>query len=254
MASLTLAPTLALTLAPTLALTLDPILTLTSQGRTAQEYEKEPKGKKFDSSYDRGSPTSFAPSGVIRGWTEAMQLMVEGDKWEMFIPSELGYGDSGQGSDIGGGDVLVFTMEILKLEGPGKPAERGPPPFTDLNGEVSLYDGWAKAAGVRALAVLRQPIGGSKLFQGFKKAARASAKAADGASFALTAASRFEKGAYTTDGVAQQLKLSGPAVFVAAPGDKWVKCKTGRPTESTVEAISAAVTQCVHAAGGKSEL
>ena len=53
------------------------------EGRTAQEYEKEPKGKKFDSSYDRGSPTSFAPNGVIKGWTEAMQLMVEGDKWEM---------------------------------------------------------------------------------------------------------------------------------------------------------------------------
>ena len=53
------------------------------EGRTAQEYSKEPKGKKFDSSYDRGDPTSFAPSGVIAGWTEAMQLMVEGDKWEM---------------------------------------------------------------------------------------------------------------------------------------------------------------------------
>eukprot|EP00966_Prymnesium_polylepis_P081221 1881696-Prymnesium_polylepis.2 len=84
------------------------------EGRTAQEYSKTPMGKKFDSSYDRGDPTSFAPSGVIAGWTEAMQLMVEvqlcslaqfslcvltaahcapesqGDKWEMYIPSELG--------------------------------------------------------------------------------------------------------------------------------------------------------------------
>merc|ERR1740133_679103 len=49
-------------------------------------------GSTFDSSYDRGSPTSFAPNQVIKGWTEAMQLMVEGDKWEMYIPSELGYG------------------------------------------------------------------------------------------------------------------------------------------------------------------
>ena len=52
-------------------------------------------GDTFDSSYDRGSPTDFAPNQVIKGWTEAMQLMVEGDKWEMYIPSELGYGDGG---------------------------------------------------------------------------------------------------------------------------------------------------------------
>merc|ERR1719379_1528731 len=46
-------------------------------------------GSVFDSSYARGSPTSIAPNQVIKGWTEAMQLMVEGDKWEMYIPSEL---------------------------------------------------------------------------------------------------------------------------------------------------------------------
>ena len=56
------------------------------EGRCAKDY---PAGKKFDSSYDRGSPTTFAPNQVIAGWTEAMQLMVEGDKWEMYIPSNL---------------------------------------------------------------------------------------------------------------------------------------------------------------------
>lgn len=74
-------------------------------------------GTTFDSSYDRGSPTSFAPNQVIKGWTEAMQLMVEGDKWEMYIPSELGYGDSGSPPKIGGGDVLIFKMEIIKING-----------------------------------------------------------------------------------------------------------------------------------------
>lgn len=74
-------------------------------------------GTKFDSSYDRGSPTTFAPNQVIKGWTEAMQLMVEGDKWEMYIPSELGYGDRGSPPKIGGGDVLVFQMEIIKING-----------------------------------------------------------------------------------------------------------------------------------------
>merc|ERR1711865_439735 len=81
-------------------------------------------GTKFDSSYDRGSPTSFAPNQVIKGWTEAMQLMVEGDKWEMYIPSELGYGDNGSPPKIGGGGVLVFTMEILKIKGDKKPASK----------------------------------------------------------------------------------------------------------------------------------
>jgi len=74
-------------------------------------------GTKFDSSYDRGEPTTFAPNQVIKGWTEAMQLMVEGDKWEMYIPSELGYGDSGSPPKIKGGDVLVFKMEIIKIKG-----------------------------------------------------------------------------------------------------------------------------------------
>ena len=53
------------------------------EGRTAANY---PDGDKFDSSYDRGQPSKFAPNQVIKGWTEAMQLMVEGDKWELYIP------------------------------------------------------------------------------------------------------------------------------------------------------------------------
>ena len=52
----------------------------------------------------------------MAGWTEAMQLMVEGDQWELYLPSEMGYGDSGQGGDIGPGDVLVFTIEIIKVK------------------------------------------------------------------------------------------------------------------------------------------
>merc|ERR1712060_143152 len=81
----------------------------------------------FDSGYKRGSTTTFAPNQVIKGWTEAMQLMVEGDKWEMYIPSELGYGDGGQGGKIKGGDVLVFRMEIVKIKGAKKPADKCDP-------------------------------------------------------------------------------------------------------------------------------
>mmetsp|Transcript_642 Transcript_642/g.1322 ORF Transcript_642/g.1322 Transcript_642/m.1322 type:complete len:156 (-) Transcript_642:70-537(-) len=88
------------------------------EGRTASNY---PSGPKFDSSYDRGSPTTFAPNQVIKGWTEAMQLMVEGDKWELYIPSDMAYGDRGRPPKIGGGDCLVFTIEIIKIKGGKKP-------------------------------------------------------------------------------------------------------------------------------------
>merc|ERR1712070_420024 len=103
-------------------------------------------GTEFDSSYKRGSPTSFAPNQVIKGWTEAMQLMVEGDKWEMYIPSELGYGDGGSGAKIKGGDVLIFRMEILKIQG-GKVRATKCDFKTRENcedDEISVLDKWGK--------------------------------------------------------------------------------------------------------------
>merc|ERR1719437_262008 len=100
----------------------------TTPSLTPDAVEKdEADWSEFDSSYKRGSPTSFAPNQVIKGWTEAMQLMVEGDKWEMYIPSELGYGDGGQGGKIQGGDVLIFRMEILSINGAKVPADRCDP-------------------------------------------------------------------------------------------------------------------------------
>ena len=72
-------------------------------------------GKEFDSSYKRGKPIEFAPNQVIAGWTEAMQMMKEGDKWELVIPSEIAYGDRQMGPDITPGAVLVFTLEIVKV-------------------------------------------------------------------------------------------------------------------------------------------
>ena len=113
------------------------------EGRCCKDW---PSGKKFDSSYDRGSPTTFAPNQVIAGWTEAMQLMVEGDKWEMYIPAKLAcasqlisigrlhtpllallpltqrlsprFADGDTGRVPG---CLVFTMEIIKINGGKKP-------------------------------------------------------------------------------------------------------------------------------------
>merc|ERR1712195_157546 len=72
-------------------------------------------GTEFDSSYKRGKPTTFAPNQVVSGWTEAMQLMKQGEKWELFLPSELAYGESKRGQHITPGAVLVFELEILKV-------------------------------------------------------------------------------------------------------------------------------------------
>jgi FKBP-type peptidyl-prolyl cis-trans isomerase FklB len=76
-------------------------------------------GTEFDSSIKRGKPATFAPNQVIKGWTEAMQLMREGDKWELYIPSELAYGDRNRGKFIKAGDVLVFTLELIKVNSGG---------------------------------------------------------------------------------------------------------------------------------------
>ena len=72
-------------------------------------------GKEFDSSYKRGEPTSFPVGGVIKGWTEALQLMPVGSKWQLFIPAEMAYGDRGAGADIGPGETLIFEVELLSI-------------------------------------------------------------------------------------------------------------------------------------------
>lgn len=73
-------------------------------------------GKVFDSSYDRGEPATFPVSGVIKGWTEALQMMPVGSKWELYIPSDLAYGARGAGADIGPDATLVFEVELLSIK------------------------------------------------------------------------------------------------------------------------------------------
>ena len=264
------------------------------EGRTAQEWSKQPSGKTFDSSYARGEPTSFAPnqarraargvvergprppraaralpapgpcsSGsrpppaaqVIAGWTEAMQLMVEGDKWEMYIPSELGYGDSGQGADIGPGDVLVFTMEILKINGASVPAERGPPGFDEL-ATTEQFAAWAGAArgggGALVLGLFRRPTVGD-LFATFKSAARALAKEGAPPAVALWAQARYDAKAkkYTVSELETQLGFKPPALLVSADqGATWTKCAVS----GNAEKRKAAVVSCARAAAGGGEL
>src|SRR5438128_9176708 len=81
-------------------------------------------GTEFDSSYKRGQPTSFPVNRVIKGWTEALQLMKPGAKYKLFIPSNLAYGPGGTGGDIGPNSTLIFDVELLSV----KPGEAGASP------------------------------------------------------------------------------------------------------------------------------
>lgn len=73
-------------------------------------------GKEFDSSYKRNQTTSFPVNGVIKGWTEALLLMKEGAKWQLFIPSDLAYGARGAGGDIGPNATLIFDIELIAVK------------------------------------------------------------------------------------------------------------------------------------------
>jgi len=73
-------------------------------------------GTEFDSSYKRGQPATFPVSGVIPGWTEALQLMKEGAKWQLFIPPDLAYGERGAGREIGPNATLVFEVELISVK------------------------------------------------------------------------------------------------------------------------------------------
>jgi FKBP-type peptidyl-prolyl cis-trans isomerase FklB len=73
-------------------------------------------GTEFDSSYRRGKPASFSVNGVIPGWTEALQLMEEGAKWQLFIPPNLAYGERGSGRVIGPNATLIFEIELISIQ------------------------------------------------------------------------------------------------------------------------------------------
>jgi FKBP-type peptidyl-prolyl cis-trans isomerase len=84
-------------------------------------------GKEFDSSYGRGEPATFPVSGVIKGWTEALQLMPVGSKWQLVIPPDLAYGEQGR-RGMPPNSTLVFEVELLKIAEKEKPAPEAPTP------------------------------------------------------------------------------------------------------------------------------
>jgi FKBP-type peptidyl-prolyl cis-trans isomerase FklB len=88
--------------------TLSDIVTVNYAGRTID-------GQEFDSSYKRGQPATFPLSGIIEGWKEALQLMPEGSKWQIYIPSNLAYGEAGAGQAVGPHATLIFDIELIKI-------------------------------------------------------------------------------------------------------------------------------------------
>ncbi len=73
-------------------------------------------GTEFDSSYKTGQPATFGVGQVIKGWTEALQLMPVGSKWQLFIPSNLAYGERSPGGEIGPNSTLIFEIELVSIQ------------------------------------------------------------------------------------------------------------------------------------------
>src|SRR6202048_3327150 len=82
-------------------------------------------GTEFDSSYKRGEPATFPVNGVIKGWTEALQLMKKGSKYQLFVPSDLAYGKRSPSPEIGPDSTLIFEVELLSIQ--NKSAGQTPP-------------------------------------------------------------------------------------------------------------------------------
>ena len=110
-------------------------------------------GTEFDSSYKRGQPASFRVTGVIKGWTEALQLMKTGSKWKLFIPSDLAYGERGSGQQIGPNAVLIFEVELVSIQSTqaGLPTITNPTPLTSDIIKVPSAEELKKGAKIETL-------------------------------------------------------------------------------------------------------
>jgi FKBP-type peptidyl-prolyl cis-trans isomerase len=106
-------------------------------------------GKEFDSSYKRGQPAKFMVTRVVKGWTAALEKMPVGSKWELYLPSSLGYGDTGNAS-IEPGSTLIFEVELLAIE-PPPAVNPAPQPLTSDIIKVPSADELKKGAKIEVI-------------------------------------------------------------------------------------------------------
>lgn len=226
------------------------------EGRVPFVYETgKRRWQTFDSSYKRGEPNTFAPDGVIKGWSEAMLMMVEGDKWDLAIPSNLAYGDDPAGEWIKPGDTLFFTLELIEIKGQSVPASRlrGEPDAIELT-DLTHYEEWAEEARPpMILGVFRQPVYGQKLLSGMRGAQKYLSQAG-GASSAFYAQSRFDSktGQYTRSELEEALELEAPAIYTSmgdvGRGTHWSPCNGVRlKNVQTSEDVTRAIIACARA-------
>ena len=210
-------------------------------------------GTEFDSSYRRGKPTTFAPAQVIKGWQEAMQLMAEGDKWLLYLPSELAYGDSVRGAHITPGAVLIFDLEILSVLGDAdaktavvhtaesraalcKPPSGPPPPHAEKGKRVQVI-------GLEAKPEFNGQVG--TVISWDEARQRAGVRFDSGASFALKPANLW---ATTETADDDEVPAPSPASASApAAAAKKVAFAEAAPTKTVQEMAAAQATKAAKA-------
>lgn len=226
------------------------------EGYTATTFNATPTGAPFYSTYAGDGPMPLTPQEGTSAWEEALQFMCEGDKWEVAVPSQLGYGDEGMEGIVAPGEALVYVLELVRIEGSNAVPRRNPEEelhaaeealqrWEDLDGGTGLtrlhdtaeattadpmarraLKAWAAAQGPGrplVLALLRRPLAGVLLAAFLESAA---AHAGERAAYAYSAESYFVESP-----LERHLGLTAPAVFVSTDGgETWARCAAGLDT------------------------
>ena len=231
----------------------DSLLRAHLEGRTARAHNAKPRGPPFESTYTgaTAAPRKLKPrSAVPAGLGEALRLMVAGDKWRVYLPPALGFGDEGsERRDIGPAQALVYTLELVSIEGAttAAAARRGEAAHATLEGKADYFEWEDTTEPPWVLGLFRRPLYAGALHEGFQAAAARFGPSGE-ASFALSAESRYDAkaGKFIPSAVERMLELSAPGVFVRhREGMPWTKCRTERDRGASAAEVQSALEGCV---------
>ena len=231
----------------------DSLLRAHLEGRTARAHNAKPRGPPFESTYTgaTAAPRKLKPrSAVPAGLGEALRLMVAGDKWRVYLPPALGFGDEGsERRDIGPAQALVYTLELVSIEGAttAAAARRGEAVHATLEGKADYFEWEDTTEPPWVLGLFRRPLYAGALHEGFQAAAARFGPSGE-ASFALSAESRYDAkaGKFIPSAVERMLELSAPGVFVRhREGMPWTKCRTERDRGASAAEVQSALEGCV---------